>query len=66
MKMNTIPIKWLFLGVSIVTALIMSGITLVLFALIHQTTILVTGGIFIDRAIASDANFRETAFSVYI
>ena len=25
MKMNTIPIKWLFLGVSIVTALIMSG-----------------------------------------
>ena len=47
MKMNTIPIKWLFLGVSIVTALIMSGITLVLFALIHQTTILVTGGILI-------------------
>lgn len=47
MKMNTIPIKWLFLGVSIVTALIMSGITLVLFVLIHQTTILVTGGLLI-------------------
>ena len=47
MKMSTIPIKWLFLGVSIVTALIMCGITLVLFALIHQTTILVTGGILI-------------------
>lgn len=43
MKMNTIPIKWLFLGVSIGTALIMSGITLVLFVLLHQTAILVTG-----------------------
>ena len=47
MKMNTIPIKWLFLGVSIGTALIMSGITLVLFVLLHQTAILVTGGLLI-------------------
>lgn len=47
MKMNTIPIKWLFFGVSIGTALIMSGITLVLFVLIQQTTILVTGGLLI-------------------
>lgn len=47
MKMNTIPIKWLFLGVSIGTALIMSGITLVLFVLTHQAATLVTGGLLI-------------------
>lgn len=47
MKMNTIPVKWIFLGVSIGTALIMSVITLFLFVLNHQTTILVTGGLLI-------------------
>ena len=47
MKMNTIPIKWLFLGVSIVTTLIMCAITLVLFVLTHQTATLVTGGLLI-------------------
>lgn len=47
MKMNTIPIKWLFFGVSIVTTLIMCVITLVLFVLTHQTATLVTGGLLI-------------------
>lgn len=47
MKMNTIPIKWLFWGVSIVTTLIMCVITLVLFVLTHQTATLVTGGLLI-------------------
>lgn len=47
MKMNTIPIKWLFFGVSIGTTLIMCIITLVLFVLTHQTATLVTGGLLI-------------------
>lgn len=47
MKMNAIPIKWLFFGVSIGTTLIMCIITLVLFVLTHQTATLVTGGLLI-------------------
>lgn len=47
MKLNTVPVKWLFLGVSIGTTLIMCVITLVLFVLTHQTATLVTGGLLI-------------------
>lgn len=47
MKLNTVPVKWLFFGVSIGTTLIMCVITLVLFVLTHQTATLVTGGLLI-------------------
>ena len=47
MKLNTVPVKWLFWGVSIGTTLIMCVITLVLFVLTHQTATLVTGGLLI-------------------
>ena len=47
MKLNTVPVKWLFWGVSIGTTLIMCVITLVLFVLTHQAATLVTGGLLI-------------------
>lgn len=47
MKLNTVPVKWLFWGVSIGTTLIMCVITMVLFVLTHQTATLVTGGLLI-------------------
>ncbi len=47
MKLNKVPVKWLFWGVSVGTTLMMCAITLVLFALTHQTATLVTGGFLI-------------------
>ena len=47
MKLNTVSIKRLFISVFIGTTLIMAAITLVIFGLTQQLSVLITGGILI-------------------